>query len=49
MVIVGITITIYTNQLEVPYTLLSSLLLNKGLSNLLLSTFYLEVLRMLNK
>jgi len=42
-VVMGITITIYTNQLEVPYTLLSGLLLSKELSNLLLSTFYLEV------
>ena len=45
----GITITIYTNQPEVLYTLLSSLLLSEELSNLLLSTSYLEVLRMLSK
>jgi len=48
-VVIVITITIYINQPEVLYTLLNSLLLNKELSNLLLSTPCLEVSRMLNR
>jgi len=48
-VVMGIIITIYTNRPEVPCTLLSGLLLSERLSNLLLSTFYLEVLQILNK
>ena len=45
----GTTITIYINQLKVPYTLLSGLLLSKELSNLLLSTPCLEVSQMLSR
>jgi len=49
MVVVGIIITIYTNQIEVPYTLLSGLLLNEELSTLPLSTPCLEVSQMLSR
>jgi len=45
----GIIMTIYTNWLKVPYTLLSGLLLSEELSNLLLSIPYLEVLQILSK
>ena len=47
--VVGITITIYTNRPEVPYTLLNGLLLSEELSSLLLSTFYLKVSQVLNR
>ena len=47
--VIDITITIYTNQLKVPYTLLSGLLLSEELSNLLLSTSYLRVLLMFSR
>ena len=47
--VVVITITIYTSQPEVPYTLLNGPLLSEELSNLLLSTSCLEVLRTLSR
>ena len=47
--VVGTTMTIYTNQPEVPRTLLSGLLLSEELSNLLLSTFCSEVPRVLSR
>jgi len=49
MVVMDITIIIYTNYPEVPYTLLNGLLLSKELSNLPLSTPYLKVLQILSK
>ena len=43
MVVMDTIMTIYINQPEVPYTLLSGLLLSEELSNLLLSIPCLEV------